>query len=536
MGNPQSALRESRDNSRHHIEYRGENNILVQMSTPPLERNHRCGESAQSMSCVPSSLPRPSFHDRNSQEDLLSSSSGTNLHNSSPSHRASSNVGPSSTTNHPGVPMETMDSSTPNKNSYSSVNSSSSLYSGNFDITPNSANEEAVSRLYMESTRDPTADNGLIALSTQVRGNRTEEVIDGSLVQRQQEEALQARAIIDRTQAHQQDQALQVKGGTTCGFDPFSSEGDRCLYCMGSPHGDASCNWLERAKATVHVSRNVQRAIRVSSERGTSNNRLTEDQSLSDISNDGNYSADDWSGLNAQDLRSDFEAEVDRGVEGQESAMQSPSTPSDNLKPSNGEKGSMSLNCTKKRSRNKKRAHKKDARSSREVMGGSRKVLNKSPLLGPSGPNDRTCLPDAIGHVVPPEIRSAVLHSLLANLSPQGDTSIFQANDGLAQHGMFLKRVSGTYITSGGPAYNLLQEHNCKLIIHIKLADLKKRPMDHFVAWDGNMIYDRPHNVKVNNSTDRRNKAGSTAVFESLYHKKFFSRWRICNVYELAFF
>ena len=101
---------------------------------------------------------------------------------------------------------------------------------------------------------------------------------------------------------------------------------------------------------------------------------------------------------------------------------------------------------------------------------------------------------------------------------------------------MFLKRVSGTYIASGGPAYNLLQEHNCKLIIYMKLDDLKKRPMDHFVAWDGNMIYDRPHNVKVNNSTDRKNKAGSMAVFASLYHKKFFSSWMICNVYELASF
>jgi len=40
----------------------------------------------------------------------------------------------------------------------------------------------------------------------------------------------------------------------------------------------------------------------------------------------------------------------------------------------------------------------------------------------------------------------------------------------------------------------------------------------------------------VNNSTDRKNKAGSMAVFASLYHKKFFSSWMICNVYELASF
>ena len=43
--------------------------------------------------------------------------------------------------------------------------------------------------------------------------------------------------------------------------------------------------------------------------------------------------------------------------------------------------------------------------------------------------------------------------------------------------------------------------------------------MSHFVAWDGNVIYDKPFSSKVNSSHDRTNRIMSQLAFEKLYPK-----------------
>lgn len=50
---------------------------------------------------------------------------------------------------------------------------------------------------------------------------------------------------------------------------------------------------------------------------------------------------------------------------------------------------------------------------------------------------------------------------------------------------------------------------------------------------DGKTIWDRPHNIQVNNSTDRGEK-GSVDVFRRLFHQKYFASWFITGIYKLG--
>ena len=76
-----------------------------------------------------------------------------------------------------------------------------------------------------------------------------------------------------------------------------------------------------------------------------------------------------------------------------------------------------------------------------------------------------------------------------------------------------------------GGAFHLLQEHDCRLVIKVKLTNLEDRTMYHFVAWDGNEIYNQPFNSKVNKSDDRTNTAMSKMVFTKLYPSSEFVNW-----------
>ena len=108
------------------------------------------------------------------------------------------------------------------------------------------------------------------------------------------------------------------------------------------------------------------------------------------------------------------------------------------------------------------------------------------------------------------------------------------ANEILDEHDMALHRATPTY-QGGCMAFNLLKLQKCRLVISVRLYDLKKPTWyaPHCVAWDGKTIHDRPLCVKVNNTSDRT-ETNSKTVFERLFHKKKYSRWQIVHVYELV--
>jgi len=203
------------------------------------------------------------------------------------------------------------------------------------------------------------------------------------------------------------------------------------------------------------------------------------------------------------------------------------------------------------RSRNTNLCKRREKESS-DTKGGSTLVLNKLPPLKATSvsaatdtasnctkghiANDRTCLLDAIAVHVPGKVKEEVSSSVYSSMPSEGDTSINDANRGLAKHGMTLKRVSGYYIKKGGAPLHLLQiQEQCRIVICIKLVTLENEVANHFVAWDGSTVFDRPKSAKVNRTSDRSSKKSCNAVFERLYPKNRFLLWQITNVYELCY-
>ena len=169
-----------------------------------------------------------------------------------------------------------------------------------------------------------------------------------------------------------------------------------------------------------------------------------------------------------------------------------------------------------------------------ENVGGSRLVLNKTAPIAP-GPNTRTCLPDAIINVLPDGCdKELVLADLLSAMPKFGDTRIADVMIPLARHGLRLERVTQKYNHRGGFPYHLLKEHDCSLIINLKLTNTKEETVSHFVAWDGSIIYDHPYMSKVNNTTDRNTAEGSKNVFKKMYSKEGFCNYQVTNVYSLV--
>jgi len=230
------------------------------------------------------------------------------------------------------------------------------------------------------------------------------------------------------------------------------------------------------------------------------------------------------------------------GVEGQVSALQSPiSPPIPPSKKRTSKKRARSVNRHKKRKCTPTSIHPRHAETNNQQsvakLGGCRKVLNKLPMAkAPPGSNERTCLADAIYELLPDNAsRKEVISSIHAEMPPEGDTSIKCVNIALSKHGMVLERTSAQYNQRGGWPYHLFKERECKLKLNIKLGSLEDKSAfaSHFVAWDGKVISDRPHCMKVNGTSDRANPESSKSVFERLYHKKAFSSWQITNVYRL---
>ena len=125
--------------------------------------------------------------------------------------------------------------------------------------------------------------------------------------------------------------------------------------------------------------------------------------------------------------------------------------------------------------------------------GGSRLVLNDLDQEK-CGPNKRSCLLDSVVAILPTNINSNLVHAAISSSMPMnGDTTIGDIKDALAEYSLMLEQVNKNFIRKGGAAYYLLQERECRLIISIRLTNLEGVAMSHFVAWDGEIIFDKPY-------------------------------------------
>lgn len=182
---------------------------------------------------------------------------------------------------------------------------------------------------------------------------------------------------------------------------------------------------------------------------------------------------------------------------------------------------------------------------------GSKIIPNTNPSLVHESSRDRStrsygrsCLRDAVlAHLhLQNCISIKAISSALEQVEPKhGDTSVDAAGSALRNHGWNLVQVSKEFF-NGPRHHNLLQvkaESKRMLLIGLHLFAHSSRSVQctnhasHFVAWDGSIIHDRPDSIRVNNSSDRTLRH-SKEVFERLYPKSQFSRWKIVSVFELV--
>ena len=83
---------------------------------------------------------------------------------------------------------------------------------------------------------------------------------------------------------------------------------------------------------------------------------------------------------------------------------------------------------------------------------------------------------------------------MVAAIPVDGDTLVLNITKALLAHGLSLEPVSRDYTKEGGASFKLLQKHDCKLVVRIKLTNLKGNTMSHSVAWGVKVITDSSHN------------------------------------------
>ena len=123
----------------------------------------------------------------------------------------------------------------------------------------------------------------------------------------------------------------------------------------------------------------------------------------------------------------------------------------------------------------------------------------------------------------------------MATMKPtDGNMQVMHVNNALLTPGLMLQCRNSRFLSKKGrPVYNLLQERCCKYVVCLKLQTSRGIAC-HSVGWDGTTIWDRPHKVLVNRTSDRSSIIGARNVFHKLYPKKYFQEWRVFQVFELV--
>lgn len=217
------------------------------------------------------------------------------------------------------------------------------------------------------------------------------------------------------------------------------------------------------------------------------------------------------------------------GVEGVGSALQiarHPPKPS-RSKQKQGQK-------TKRQRQSKSRQVRQNEAKAMTKVGGSRCVLNKD-AKSYAGRNEcfakRTCLPDAVAALLPPQLKQRA-PDLYAAMPKGKDAAPLDLKHELHCLGLSLERAPEYFKKGHTAAHLLLQERTCKLVIHVHLTDADENIISHFVAWDGSTVIDHPHNVNVNSTSDRSSPTKSQEAFDKLF-KRHYKNWQITSVHRL---
>ena len=84
----------------------------------------------------------------------------------------------------------------------------------------------------------------------------------------------------------------------------------------------------------------------------------------------------------------------------------------------------------------------------------------------------RTCLADAVSALLPDAKEAYTV--MMKEMPIKGDTLPEHLAEALAAHGLSLKRASRDYFLARGPcSFHLLQEVDCKLVLHLLFCGLR---------------------------------------------------------------
>ena len=144
------------------------------------------------------------------------------------------------------------------------------------------------------------------------------------------------------------------------------------------------------------------------------------------------------------------------------------------------------------------------------------------------GPGDRACLTRAVASLLKGELKEAFLDDALEAVPAGNGVCPVDLAPVLARHGLALTRASTDYFPAGGPPWQqVLEDEHCSIVLSMCLDGWQS----HFVCYDGSIIHDAPHNLKISKA-DRSNKESSRAAFDKLYHDH--GSWTISSVYRLT--
>jgi len=199
------------------------------------------------------------------------------------------------------------------------------------------------------------------------------------------------------------------------------------------------------------------------------------------------------------------------------SAVQSSGTPSEQE----------SAKRKRARGRSKRAA---DAKSRRRA-GGAKVALTRH-ILQKKSKNNRTCLADAVAGLFPiGGFKKSIYNSMMEAMPSSGDTKIKTINSAIKKFGYSLNNANGLYMRKGGPAFLIFQEHQCKLILQMKLLNSQNERMSHFVAWDGELLRDQQQSLIIE-TADRTNKHSINIALKKLFPG--FKEHQITSVYDLV--
>jgi hypothetical protein len=193
----------------------------------------------------------------------------------------------------------------------------------------------------------------------------------------------------------------------------------------------------------------------------------------------------------------------------------------------------------KKKRPKKKRGGRQQKRRQKRKGGFTNKTTREQRAQRIAG-TSRSCLPDAVGHLVPALAESTARGAMLACIpedgAPDMNTKFDSIASALQPFGYALPSVSERFNATGGPELALLKQTTGLYVVQLAITygNDDPEPDLHCVAFDGQVVQDNSGHANAFatvESSDRASPGAAREVFNSLYPGL---KAMVSQVYELV--